>query len=162
MAKAYETHPIAEEQIESAFLLARLSEPGLDLEGWRDRCLRSRWHGAGEIAVVSNPRGYVQGLAVIVRPGHYLPHDALEVPCFVVASAADETGVGQELFRYLADCARQAGCPSIHIHFADDCEQILSADAAPEEVNFLLRATPRVRLPDGGGAPPLPSTSAAR
>lgn len=162
MAKAYETHPIAEEQIEGAFLLARLSEPGLDLEGWRDRCLRSRWHGAGEIAVVSNARGYVQGLAIIVRPGHYLPHDALEVPCFVVASAADEAGVGQELFRYVADCARQAGCPSIHIHLADDSEQTLPADAAPEEVNFLLRATPKVRLPDNGGAPPSPSTSATR
>ncbi|MBN9018257.1 MAG: hypothetical protein J0H11_12630 [Rhizobiales bacterium] len=162
MAKAYETHPIAEEQIESAFVLARLSEPGLDLEGWRDRCLRSRWHGAGEIAVVSNTRGYVQGLAIIVRPGHFLRHDALEVPCFVVASAADDVGVGQELFRYVADCARQAGCPSIHIHFADDSEQTLSADAAPEEVNFLLRATPKVRLPDSGGAPPTRSASAPR
>lgn len=113
MAAAYSIRPIAGDDVDGAFVLARLSMPSSDLEGWRERVDRSRAIPAEEITVAVNHPGYVQGLAI----SRVLPDGVLEVPTFVVVSAADAPGVGLELFGYLRARAALAGCRTMCIQF---------------------------------------------
>jgi GNAT superfamily N-acetyltransferase len=143
MAQAYEIGPIEDEQIDSAYLLARLAVPSLELDSWRDRCRRLSGRAADEILVASNPRGYVQGLAISAVTLERLGAPVLDVSSFVVVSAADGPGVGVELFDHLARRARRAGCASIRVHLLDLSERQLPVDATRQEIDALLRASSR-------------------
>ncbi|MCX5514644.1 hypothetical protein C3941_16195 [Kaistia algarum] len=143
MAQAYEIGPIEDEQVDSAYLLARLAVPTLELDGWRDRCRQSPGREADDILVASNPRGYVQGLAISAVTLERLGALVLDISSFVVVSAADGPGVGVELFDHLALRAKRAGCASIRVHLLDRSERQLSVDATRQEIDALLRAASR-------------------
>ena len=145
MAKTYEIRPVSDVDVDGAYLLARLSLPALDLEGWREACERSRAAGAEEITVAANRRGYLQGLA-ISRAG---PDRTLDVPSFVVVSAADEPGVGVELFHYLRARARRLNCSALRLHLADRDEIRVGIDDGTEAVEALLRLSDAAS-PGGG------------
>ena len=137
MVKAYKIGPVADEQVDSAFLLARLSVPALDLEDWRVLCGRVTGAGSDEVTVAVNGRGYVQGLAV----SRGSPDRVLDVSSFVVVSAADEPGVGLELFRYLRARANGLGCRAIHLRLSDQSERLWPVDVDVAEIEqFLLQS----------------------
>lgn len=140
MAAAYSIRPIAGDDVDGAFVLARLSMPSSDLEDWRERVDRSRSMGAEEITVAVNPPGYVQGLTI----SRVLPEGVLEVPAFVVVSAADAPGVGIELLGYLKARAARAGCRTMAFHRPGRDPVVLPVAGSGAELDLELFA------PDGG------------
>ncbi len=116
---AYVTAPIAPAQVDTAYLLVRPLAPLLDISHWRAYCEPAPRHGATGrkhgIVVALNARGYVLGLCVHAIAGHPVHGAILDVPVFVVASAADETGVADALVRDLRATAARLGCTAVRI-----------------------------------------------
>ncbi len=92
----------------------------LDLAAWRRYCtqLASRTDLVvqGEQAWIAlNPIGVIQGLSLCRLSEDFSHNRMLEVPIFVVASAADDVGVSKALLDQLRDRAKNAECTSIRI-----------------------------------------------
>jgi hypothetical protein len=120
MQPTYKVSRISPRQIDSAYLLASLAAPRLDLDGWRAFCRDAlgdgvRRTGQEDIIVAANPAGYVQGLCVSAVRRHLAYGYILDVSVFVVASAADEAGVAVDLLRHVKAVARTEGCSGLHI-----------------------------------------------
>lgn len=103
---SYVVEPIGPRTIDHAYPLARACGYGLTLGQWRAFCqslgsppLRDEAAGNNsERAVVArDPQGYVKGLCVYSIREHLPYGRLLDVPIFVVASAADAEGVATEL-----------------------------------------------------------------
>lgn len=120
MQRAYATAPITAEQVDAAYLLVGPLAPLADIERWRSYCEETR-SGVGtatrhqEIVVATNPRGYLQGLCVHAVVRHPVQGAILDVPVFVVASAADEMGVAAALLCDLCVVAGRSDCAAIRI-----------------------------------------------
>lgn len=123
MQRSYTTAPITTEQVDAAYLLVGPLDPLLDLARWRSYCHEAQ-SGVGtatcrqQIVVATNPRGYLQGLCVHAVVTHPVQGAILDVPVFVVASAADEIGVAEALFCDLCAVAERRDCAAIRIRTA--------------------------------------------
>lgn len=120
MQRAYTTAPITAEQVDAAYLLVGRLAPLLDIACWRSYCDEVRT-GAGKagrrqaIIVAKNPLGYLQGLCVHAVARHPVQGAILDVPVFVVASAADEVGVTAALLCDLCSAAGRLDCAAIRL-----------------------------------------------
>jgi hypothetical protein len=107
MSTSYAIETIGPRTVDRAYPLARVGGFTLSLDEWRAFCRSFGSPPVGdrtgrELAVVArNNSGYVKGLCVYSIK-HLSPHGRLvDVPIFVVASAADEEGVATELIGFL-------------------------------------------------------------
>jgi hypothetical protein len=167
MQRAYTTARIRTEQVDAAHLLVSPLDPLLDLVRWRSYCDEAASDGGTaarrqQIVVVANPRGYLQGLCVHAVVTHPVQGAILDVPVFVVASAADEIGVAEALFRELCIVAGRLNCAAIRIRTGgsqrlhrhiEDCGRIAWAG----RVALILDPKPRQEAPwarsQGDGLP---------
>jgi hypothetical protein len=111
MFPSYTIKPIAKEGVDRAFPLMRAVAPDLSLQEWREYC---RNGGQREETVLAiNASGYVKGLCVFSVRDHGRYGRLLDVPIFVVASAADAEGVGVELLLFLAATRDSEACAGV-------------------------------------------------
>jgi hypothetical protein len=120
MERAYKIAPITAAQVDAGYLLVSPLDRGLDVARWRSYCGEvasgpGAEVGRQQIVVATNPRGYVQGLCVHAVVKHPVQGAILDVPVFVVASAADELGVAAALFGELCAVAERLDCAAIRI-----------------------------------------------
>jgi hypothetical protein len=142
---SYTIKPIAKEGVDRAFPLMRAVAPDLSLQEWRQYC---RDGGAKEETVVAiNSTGYVKGLCIFSVRDHMGYGRLLDVPLFVVASAADADGVGGELLRFLEATRDGEACSGVRFWTmgADTWDRRLS----PEDIR---RTDHGVYLPATAGA----------
>lgn len=144
----YEIGRIEPEQIDRAYALVRVAQPAVQLGAWRryvaDLDGASDWALQREVLVACNALGYIQGLCVssIVQ----LANDrVLDVPIFIVVSAADERGVRTELLNNLESRAAGLGCSQLRIwtQTADNWRRHLVPDAAWDAAIDLSIPVPR-------------------
>ncbi|HEV7258394.1 MAG TPA: hypothetical protein VGN82_11480 [Bosea sp. (in: a-proteobacteria)] len=120
MERAYKIAPITTEQVDAGYLLVSPLDRRLDVARWRSYCEKATSElgtavGRQQIVVATNPRGYLQGLCVHAVVKHLVQGAILDVPVFVVASAADEIGVAAALFGDLCALAERLDCAAIRI-----------------------------------------------
>lgn len=119
MQSTYKVGRIAPEQVDPAYLLISPVAPTLDLAAWRTFCgavqRKDRHDGEDDVAVATNPRGYLQGLCAYAVRQHPFYGRILDVSIFIVTSAADEAGVAADLLRHLKVLARAEACGAIRI-----------------------------------------------
>lgn len=144
----YEIGRIEPEQIDRAYALVRVAQPAVQLGAWRryvaDLDETSDWALHREVLVACNALGYIQGLCIssIVQ----LANDrVLDVPIFIVVSAADERGVRAELLNNLESRAAGLGCSQLRIwtQTADNWRLHLIPDAAWDAAIDLSIPVPR-------------------
>ena len=90
----------------------------LDLAAWRRFCATLAVNAdvveEGEhVWIAVNPIGVIQGLALCRLGDDFAHRRMLDVPIFVVASAADDAGVSKALVDKLRNIATDSGCTSI-------------------------------------------------
>ncbi|OOG65738.1 hypothetical protein BLJAPNOD_05620 [Ensifer sp. M14] len=125
MAMAYRTGPILRHQVDKAYRLIEIVEYPIDLAQWRSICehdFNRRYIAPthGSIVTVENSIGYVQGIS-IAHPGSDPNYGhILDVPVFIVATAADTAGVSNALLGHLKAMAR-----------ADHCSYMIVANIDP-------------------------------
>jgi hypothetical protein len=119
MSTSYAIETIGPRTADRAYPLARVGGFALSLDDWRAFCRLLGSPPVGdrtgrELAVVArNTSGYVKGLCVYSIK-HLSPHGRLvDVPIFVVASAADEEGVATELIGFLGSECKKSACAGI-------------------------------------------------
>jgi hypothetical protein len=119
---SYIVEPIGPRTIDHAYPLARACGYAPTLGQWRAFCqslesapLRDEAAGNNsERAVVArNPQGYVKGLCVYSIKEHLPYGRLLDVPIFIVASAADGEGVATELAAVLLSRCDWSVCSGI-------------------------------------------------
>jgi hypothetical protein len=115
MSGSYVIEQIGPETIDRAYALARTIAENLRLDEWRQFCRSLESSSAKreigdereEIVVARNAEGYVKGFSIFAIRDHTTYGRLLDVPVFVVASAADREGVAAELLNFLrAKCAK--------------------------------------------------------
>lgn len=165
MQRAYTIARITTEQVDAAHLLVGALDPLLDIARWRSYCDEAASEAAAgrqRIVVAANPRGYLQGLCVHAVVSHPVQGAILDVPVFVVASAADEIGVAEALFCDLCAAAERLDCAAIRIrtegsqrlrrHLEDS-----GRTACERRVALILDARPLLEVPwaqsQGDGLP---------
>ncbi|NOV21036.1 hypothetical protein E5S70_34375 [Ensifer adhaerens] len=125
MAMAYRVGPIQRHQVDLAFRLIEVVDYPINLAHWRNICERgfSRRYVSsrlGDIITVENALGYIQGVSV-AHPGNDPNYGhILDVPVFIVATAADTAGVSDALLGHLKTMAR-----------ADNCGYLIVASIGP-------------------------------
>lgn len=124
MATAYLVGRIKRHQIDLAYRLIEAVDYPVNLERWRSFCDRqfNRRHISstlGDVITVENALGYIQGVG-IAYPGNDLNYGhILDVPVFVVATAADTAGVSNALMHHLMAMARADHCGYIIVASTD-------------------------------------------
>jgi hypothetical protein len=121
MSKNYFVAPITPETIDRAYPLMRTAAPELSLEEWRRHCRRLSISIAGgdylsareEAALAINSQGYVKGLCFYSIHDHWFYGRLLDVPIFVVASAADAEAVGAALLKFLQGICDKSVCSGV-------------------------------------------------
>jgi|GEM_PF-1482182 hypothetical protein len=120
MSRSYAIESISPATIDRTYLLARAAMPGLLAHEWRQFCrghdpsrIRATADDREEIALARNATGYVKGLCVYAVRTHPTYGRLLDVPFFVVASAADGEGVAAELLDFLRDKCDKFVCSGI-------------------------------------------------
>ncbi|WP_157628197.1 hypothetical protein [Ensifer sp. BR816] len=120
MAVAYSVGPITRRQVDKTHRLIEAVGYPVDLQAWREVCALAfarKWPAiySEEVITAENPLGYIAGVC-IMRPAHDSMHGrVLEVPVFVVATAADTRGASNSLLDYLMESARNRRCRFIRV-----------------------------------------------
>lgn len=124
MAMAYLVGRIKRHQIDLAYRLIEAVDYPVGLDQWRSFCDRQfnrRYISStlGDVITVENTLGYIQGVS-IAYPGNDLNYGhILDVPVFVVATAADTAGVSNALLGHLMVMARADSCRFIVVSTTD-------------------------------------------
>ena len=121
MSGSYFVKPIDPKTIDQAYPLARIMTPALLTREWRQFCHSREAPDVGrqmasdreDIVVACNAEGYVKGLCVYTIRNHATYGRLLDVPFFVVASAADGEGVATELLNFLRCQCDESVCSGI-------------------------------------------------
>lgn len=118
VAPAYSIEPIRPGTVDRAYPMARVIAPSLKLTEWRRFCRdleppregRQLENGREEVILALNRQGYAKGLCIYSVRDHWSYGKLLDVPVFVVASAADTEGIATELLHFLRNvCHTWAG-----------------------------------------------------
>lgn len=117
MQGAYTIAGMKPEQVDAAYLLVEAVNPPPDIESWRAYCgTPGAVTGAPrDLRVATNPRGHVKGLCLCRQARHAVHGSILDVPVFVVASAADEPGVASAMVEDLCALAGRLDCAAVRI-----------------------------------------------
>ncbi|MCZ8043862.1 MAG: hypothetical protein O9330_15440 [Beijerinckiaceae bacterium] len=132
MQGAYTIAGMTPDQVDAAGLLVGMMTPPPDLEGWR-RDGGDAEVSAGrrqDVRVATNPRGYVQGLCLCRQARHVVHGAILDVPLFVVASAADGPGVASALVEDLCAIAGRLDCAAVRIRTGNSPRALHGMDRA--------------------------------
>jgi hypothetical protein len=117
MQGAYTIGGMKPEQVDAAYLLVEAAGRPPDIESWRAYC-DTPGGAAGarrDLRVATNPRGHVKGLCLCQQARHAVHGAILDVPVFVVASAADEPGVASAMVDDLCALAGRLDCAAVRI-----------------------------------------------
>ncbi len=149
MQGAYTIAGMTPDQVAAAGLLVGMMKPPPDLEGWRR-----------DVRVATNPRGYVQGLCLCRQARHVVHGAILDVPLFVVASAADEPGVASALVEDLCAIAGRLDCAAVRIRTGNSPRALHGMDRARRSggagIAVILDSSPMGEPPWGVRAPACP------
>ncbi|WP_116402147.1 hypothetical protein [Methylovirgula sp. 4M-Z18] len=120
MHNSYAIEFISPRTVDGAYPLAKVIVPSLQHFEWQEFC---QSHGSSntpcdadeneQIIVALNARAYVKGLCIYAVKTHLTYRRVLDVPLFVIASAADKVGVGAALIDFLKAKCSQSGCSGI-------------------------------------------------
>ena len=121
MSRSYVVEPIGPETTARAYPLIRAVVPGLAEHEWAQI---NRPHGGDggrpatdcereEVIVARNSEGYVKGLCIYAVRDHATYGRLIDVPFFIVASAADGEGVTAVLIYFLRGKCDQFVCSGI-------------------------------------------------
>jgi hypothetical protein len=121
MTPSYLIEPIGRETIERAFTLANAVIPTLSKYEWMQSCHCSSVAEGGcaarrereGIVIVRNAKGYVKGLCMYAIRDHRTYGRVVDVPLFIVFSAADGEGVVDELINFLMGKCDGSVCSGI-------------------------------------------------
>jgi len=155
MPASYLIEPIGPETIERAYPLAQAAIPTLSKREWVQCCYCvSAADGScaakrerEEIALARSAKGYVKGLCMYVVRDHATYGRIVDVPIFIVASAADGEGVARELINFLMDKCDRSVCSGIRIW-----DMTFEAWAHRRNPNHILRSDHGLFLPALTGA----------
>ena len=114
MSNAYTVTHMTPLDVERSYPLIYGDTPSATLEKWRQFCARNQRDGQ-KVLVVRNANEYVQGLCAYFEIEHLSRGRLLEVPFFLIASAADAQGVADELVRVLRRTCGEQGCVAVRI-----------------------------------------------
>ena len=109
MSSAYLVTHMAPGDEEQSYPLLYGAGPSPTLRTWQHFCEHMRG-GAQKLLVARNPDGYIQGLCAYFETEHLSRGRLLDVPFFLVASAADPQGVADDLVRALKRTCGEHGC----------------------------------------------------
>lgn len=109
MSPSYVIEQIGPNTIDRAYPLARIMTAALQPDDWRQFCHSfASWNAKRELAgereeivVARNAEGYVKGLCIYAIREHATYGRLVDVPFFVVASAADGEGVASAFLDFL-------------------------------------------------------------
>jgi hypothetical protein len=126
-SSGYSVKPIPREAVDRSYPLMKAVAPALGLREWRQFCQNNASPQSGreqggereEAIVATNAQGYVRGLCIYTIREHWFYGRLLDVPIFVVASAADATGVGAELLQFLQTTRDNASCSGVRFWAMD-------------------------------------------
>jgi len=113
---AYVIRPISSKTIDQAYPLAKVLAPSLTRREWRELCLAqkpSAFREREEVIVASNAWGYVKGLCVYCVRDHSTYGRLLDIPLFIVASAADAEGAAEDFLNFLRSVCDASVCSGI-------------------------------------------------
>jgi hypothetical protein len=113
---AYVIKPIGSRTIDQAYPLAKALAPGLTRREWRELCLARDPPAVREkekVVVALNARGYVRGLCVYCVRDHSTYGRLLDIPLFIVASAADAEGATEDFLNFLRSVCDASVCSGI-------------------------------------------------
>jgi len=113
----YCVEPLKAGQVVKAFLLFESIVNDLTLDQWVAYWGGRRDSDAQQIAVATDPAGYVRGLCIAGSPSG--DFRTLEVPVFVATSAADPIGVELALMNHLKEFARSRGYSALRVWALD-------------------------------------------
>jgi hypothetical protein len=118
MQNTYVVTQIGPDEVDRAFLLMEPVASSLDLAAWKDFCGQLSFasrivRDQEQVWIARNAAGTIQGLAICKLGDDLTYGRMLDVPIFVVVSAADDNGVSQSLVARLRQLAGDAGCRSI-------------------------------------------------
>lgn len=135
MEGAYTIAGMKPEQVDAAYLLVEAVNLPPDIESWRAYCdAAGRSAGAPpDLRVATNPRGHVKGLCLCRQARHAVHGAILDVPIFVVASAADEPGVASAMVDDLCALAGRLDCAAVRIRTGAAARSFLRLQA-PQRV----------------------------
>jgi hypothetical protein len=109
VSSSYIVKQIEPFEVDRAYPLVEPVAANLSLSEWRGYCALLASGAAGQsdcVWIASNPLGIIQGLAVY-GVDDSRDDRSLEVPIFVVTSAADDAGVSKALIDSLKDMATE-------------------------------------------------------
>jgi hypothetical protein len=117
---SYQTSPITQAGVDTAFLLIEAANVGIDRDAWNEFCHRIiEWRGAtgmyDDVLLARNEAGHIKGLFVSQTMQSLLFGRIMDVPLFVTASAADEDGVHLAMLDVVRERARLANCGKIRV-----------------------------------------------
>ena len=103
--------------VEQSFPFLYGAAPSATLQIWRQFCAQHQ-AAAQTLLVARNANDYVQGLCAYFEIDHLSRGRLIEVPFFLVASAADAQGVADELVRALKQACGERGCAAVRVSIA--------------------------------------------
>jgi len=127
------------ETADAAYLLAQAAMPALSKEEWRQftdpRNAEGPLAALGEreaVVVARNAKGYVKGLCIYALRDHSTYGRLIDVPLFVVSSAADGEGVAEELINFLRGQCDRRICSGIRFWSID--QEAWTRRSAPDHI----------------------------
>jgi hypothetical protein len=125
LSGSYKIGAIDAKMIDQAYPLISVINPPPFLREWRQLCrsvVNPNLSDRGdreEIVVAINETGYVKGLCIYSIRDHSVYGRLLDVPIFIVASAADGEGVAEKLLGLICARCDQAVCSGVRFWTLD-------------------------------------------
>ncbi|RVP99630.1 hypothetical protein [Sinorhizobium meliloti] len=140
MAVAYAVGPIKRHQFDKAYRLVDAAGCHFDLQGWREFCAATvtRMCSPEGIVTAENPLGYIAGICIMRPVQNETYGRMLDVPVFIITSAADTRGVANALLAYFTVVARKYNCGFIRVAALDPTDWPSSIATSPREGRGIL------------------------
>jgi hypothetical protein len=119
MSSGYTVTDLKPDDAQQSYALLVGPAPAVMLDKWQRFCSPHREFPKRDILVARNAAGYMQGLCAYYEIDHISRGRLLEVPIFVVASAADPAGVTNELVRALKNVCKERDCAAVRVGLAN-------------------------------------------
>lgn len=107
-------HRLSEDEMDEAWVLARLGDPGLTLKAWRARAkARNASPASGGVLMARDEEARPCGLAVYTVSDQPDGRRSLQVESLIAFSALDPVGVASALIAEVVRLARVVGCETL-------------------------------------------------
>jgi hypothetical protein len=134
MMELYTVRAIPADKIDSAYPVAQLAVPGLELAAWRRDCSsvggtdgQGRAIAEPPVLVALDPPGYVRGLCGLRLDDLDAGNSTLYATSFVIASLLDLGGVAAAMLRRLIEICGERRCRRLVIAVPPDLPETLLA-----------------------------------